>query len=626
MKKKRNYDTSRSTGPPTKMAEQLAQLHKKLSGVTEKLTKKHEVNKKEKNSAASLRLHSQNTINKRMTVERKCEELGISISDQGKVIAQVLDEVIDQPYVQQLSTRAHMEPLYNRAKLSDPNISLNTVYSMVKRFQKAGILRKPTKKTNKRFSTSYSPTLKEKVGILLSDKEIQFSSGGNNEQEKTEFYHKLSDQIKTIKLTGRCTVSEGQVVSDRLLINKRLTIAKNSGLGFQGDELEAVLGFDFGTTSSKIAVTLPYEVNSPTFIIDAPVSIQNEGKEYLWANCFWKQSNDEFSLIPASSAVEYENIKSKFILSHPNENDLQIVVTAYFATIIRYVKGFLIEKFPQFFYRKTNWEYNFGFPAASLNEGYLQKRFNKVCSAAAYLVDENLEIKEDVVKDILIKFSQDNHASFVASKIFPEIAAAVSGYSNSINLEQGLFFIVDVGGSTVDCCLFKLLSDPEYGKKCFIYVADVQSLGSEVFKVMKGEKKFFSKYLSVQMSSVIWKGKSQFAVTDSCWNEGRGLPYFFIGGGKYGELYQKTVSELDSWGKKKGKFSGCYEKTLPSGNNFVFSGNSALSEQDYDRLLVAYGLSFSGEDIPSVDLPHTIPKLDPLAISEKYASKYYEQT
>ena len=70
---------------------------------------------------------------KQGTIELRCESAGLRMTDQRRVIARVLQEAIDHPDVEQL---------YSRAILSDPAISIATVYRTVKLFEETGILEK----------------------------------------------------------------------------------------------------------------------------------------------------------------------------------------------------------------------------------------------------------------------------------------------------------------------------------------------------------------------------------------------------------------------------------------------------------------------------------------------------
>ena len=68
-----------------------------------------------------------------LTILERCEAKGLRMTEQRRVIAQVLESAADQPDV---------EVLYSRACAVDPKISLATVYRTVKLFDEAGILDK----------------------------------------------------------------------------------------------------------------------------------------------------------------------------------------------------------------------------------------------------------------------------------------------------------------------------------------------------------------------------------------------------------------------------------------------------------------------------------------------------
>ena len=64
-------------------------------------------------------------------IERKCVERGLRLTDQRRIIAQVLSEADDHP---------DAEELYARAARIDPKISLATVYRTVRLFADADIV------------------------------------------------------------------------------------------------------------------------------------------------------------------------------------------------------------------------------------------------------------------------------------------------------------------------------------------------------------------------------------------------------------------------------------------------------------------------------------------------------
>ncbi|MEM8631134.1 MAG: Fur family transcriptional regulator [Pseudomonadota bacterium] len=67
------------------------------------------------------------------TIIERCEAKGLRMTEQRRVVAEVLEISSDHPDV---------EELYARAVARDPKISLATVYRTVKLFEEAGILDK----------------------------------------------------------------------------------------------------------------------------------------------------------------------------------------------------------------------------------------------------------------------------------------------------------------------------------------------------------------------------------------------------------------------------------------------------------------------------------------------------
>lgn len=68
-----------------------------------------------------------------LTIIERCEARGLRMTEQRRVIAQVLEESDDHP---------DAEVLYTRACAVDPKISLATVYRTLKLFDESGILDK----------------------------------------------------------------------------------------------------------------------------------------------------------------------------------------------------------------------------------------------------------------------------------------------------------------------------------------------------------------------------------------------------------------------------------------------------------------------------------------------------
>ena len=80
------------------------------------------------------------------TIEEKCLAKGVKLTDQRKVIAEVISKS-KEAYGE--SDHPDVDELYNRVSKIDPKISIATVYRTVKLFEEAGILVKHDFKAGK---------------------------------------------------------------------------------------------------------------------------------------------------------------------------------------------------------------------------------------------------------------------------------------------------------------------------------------------------------------------------------------------------------------------------------------------------------------------------------------------
>ena len=69
----------------------------------------------------------------KVSIEQKCIDKGVKLTDQRKIVAKVMSESHDHPDV---------DELYNRVSKIDLKISIATVYRTVKLFEESGILTK----------------------------------------------------------------------------------------------------------------------------------------------------------------------------------------------------------------------------------------------------------------------------------------------------------------------------------------------------------------------------------------------------------------------------------------------------------------------------------------------------
>ena len=105
------------------------------------------------------------------TIEEKCLSKGVKLTDQRKVIAQVMSQSTDHPDV---------DELYNRVSKIDGKISIATVYRTVKLLEEAGILAKHDFKGGKaryeaKIESHHDHLIDVKTGEIIEfvDEEIE---------------------------------------------------------------------------------------------------------------------------------------------------------------------------------------------------------------------------------------------------------------------------------------------------------------------------------------------------------------------------------------------------------------------------------------------------------------------
>ena len=109
------------------------------------------------------------------TIEQKCIAKGVKLTDQRRVIAQVMSQSTDHPDV---------DELYNRVSKIDPKISIATVYRTVKLFEETGILTKHEFKGGKARYEELSESHHDHLIDVKTGHIIEFSDKDIHELQK----------------------------------------------------------------------------------------------------------------------------------------------------------------------------------------------------------------------------------------------------------------------------------------------------------------------------------------------------------------------------------------------------------------------------------------------------------
>jgi len=377
------------------------------------------------------------------------------------------------------------------------------------------------------------------------------------------------------------------------------------------DETLLYLGFDFGSTSTKLVFSTPYIERFPKFAVPAPECLRLEEDPYIWTSSIWETPSGNFSLLPLEECHRHNGFKVDLMAQFDVMEDVRskdvahgcvLATTAYFALMIAQALGWLRNHHSQV-WQGAPVEYfvNFGFPASSLDKPETYNAYYRCAKAALALVEE-LEVENgqphvtrSLVEAALEAVNEDEPDDDDEWGVVPEITAAVAGFANSVERRDSLYMIVDVGGVTVDASIFKLFGRARGQDRCPIYSAAVRRRGVEVLKAwvsLEGEKEAFQLSITNQIAGVIQHAFKRFP-NESVW--GADMTVFFTGGGTASKIHQQALynaAERASWP------SWCNTqleiKELPH-EQIVAPG---MHPENHHRLLVAIGLARNIDDIP----------------------------
>lgn len=385
-----------------------------------------------------------------------------------------------------------------------------------------------------------------------------------------------------------------------------------------GRVVEAVLGVDFGTSSTKIVARMPYESGQPTVAVTVPCFARAEEHPHLWASRLWLTRNGEFSLAPEEGAMLFCGLKAALMSERPESRLVMHVsdvgataleaAAAFLALQMRQSRGWLLINRPEFSRQRIRWQYNIGFPAASLDDECLAKVYRRCCAAALALSLHEAPLTVDLVREAVCSTECEDLAE-LGIGLIAEIAAAVTGFAHSTQRDDELYTMVDVGATTLDSCTFNLL-DPENEMKCSIFVAQVCLLGVQPLECWAGDlefERYFEEQVSRSLRAVLWPTRTRRHPSSQRWK--RAMPIFLIGGGSASEVHRRAVDSLDPWLRRFVLDSGGIEvRDISIPENLIHESLPSTVH----RLTVAIGLSYPFFEIPEIMLPNAIEDVEPL--------------
>ena len=437
-----------------------------------------------------------------------------------------------------------------------------------------------------------------------------------------------------------------------------------------GEEIDLVIGFDFGTTYCKLV--LQEQGSGRAWAI--PFS-GDSGNPYLLCTKVWKAGH-AFSL--SNSGVSKGNLKMALFSVEASPDDV-INATAFIGLVLRHVKGwFWQHKSIEFPRMNPFWFAHMGLPARDFDNRPLTRKFRQVLWAGMLLAERaGSQIHESVVRECLsvvdhalrarmqeVALPQFGALHLDQVSLYPEVASQIYGYlkSDLHDPSQDTFMLVDVGGGTVDAALFKVVESRE-GETQFVFrgaaverlgvymlhrkriewhvqqIAHTgrhQSVGRQLQDLLDrdaipaqvpgsiedylvgvgypeetSDNGFSNAFGSMLYENVVLSARNR---VGNAVEPGRRLQFLLCGGGRSVGLYQKFVDRINS--PNSGTRLRLHRLEIDRPAQLE---PRSLGTSEYHRLSVAYGLSFL--DIGDVITPENIPPLPPPAsLEDRYGT------
>lgn len=425
------------------------------------------------------------------------------------------------------------------------------------------------------------------------------------------------------------------------------------GVGADG-YIDIVIGFDFGTSCTKVALQAPILRNA------FAVPFGNQGHKrniYLLPSKLGLTSYGECRLVEFNQrgirGLKLALMKTpekpiNLPASQPIQTNALTFASAYIALVLQHVRLWFLKNFRDEYGRdRIRWYLNLGIPTPNYDDEKINKAFLKAARAGWWLSIQDgpvtiYEANKAIRKAGGENFNPGLHLDVI--NVVPEVAAEVASYARSPFRELGLHMIVDVGANTMDVATFRLEAPEDEFVYWFLYaeVCEYACYSIHSYR-LKHTKRSLDNWLSelrriddyraeipqshedylppkVDLSDVdfefINKAKGpvsrvaaiSYTKRDPNAREWKtGVPLFLCGGGSNLSLFNVDLIKVAEKGLSGYKVASFKTRPLPKPDNFVAD---ELDHRQYHRLAVSYGLSFFYDDIGRTVPPSDIQNIE----------------
>lgn len=383
-------------------------------------------------------------------------------------------------------------------------------------------------------------------------------------------------------------------------------------------KLQLVIGFDFGTEYTKVVIG----ERRRAYAVPFPGFVRKGGNPYLLPGILAVGNGQRMQLGEQAGARSVMGLKMR-ILNRDTGDETITLTASFMALVLQHVRAWFLNAHSQTYRNyKLDWYINVGLPTEHYHDDDLAMFYRQVVSAAWLASIQEMPLDLDTVASCLA----DNSRSIGehAIGLFPEFVAQINGYVRSPLRKPDLHLLVDVGAGTVDVAVFNV--HKRDGEDVFpIFAKSVEHRGVQFLhrhrvegvNVASNYKYSFKENVSdKEVASLLGLSIAELRAIDNPFIEGifnqiwrdikvtkgryplsrhwdDGLPFFLCGGGANVELYTDLAERME---RDKAPCR-LIRMHLPKPDRLVAEG---ITENSYDRLSVAYGLSFDQLDIGEI--------------------------
>ena len=391
-----------------------------------------------------------------------------------------------------------------------------------------------------------------------------------------------------------------------------------SRTGKPREKAQVVIGLDFGTAFTKVVIG----ARRQSYAVPFKKYVETGKNPYLLPGRFSVMNDGSIRLGTAPGGKTQEDLKM-LILEQRGEEAF-VLCAAFIALVLQEIRSWFFNAHRKDYQQyELDWYINVGLPTEHYHNVNLTAFYRDVVKAswAVSTCEEALNMSLFAAPDQNGTHALSDHAI----GLFPEFAAQINGYVRSPMRRDDLHLLMDVGAGTLDVAMFNVHQND--GEDVFpIFSKSVEKYGVHFLHAHRADeagvransraRKFregltaaqWAKELGVtrqKLSSI--DGKFRSAVYDQVLNSKRaaskkyprspkwkdGVSFLLCGGGANVDLYQKLAETM----VENRQPTALSRVMLPKPETLQAPLADASS---YDRLSVAYGLSFDQYNIGEV--------------------------